>query len=269
MASVITGEQVDGGVYIDVGGRRVWHYRGGEPAGPPTVLVHGVFGLASTWGAQIADLSRAGLSLFVPERSGHGHSPDHPGPFTCEDMYAETVAYLEQEVGARANLVGWSDGGVIALLIAKRRPDLVNRMVVVSTYVNRSGECADNDFFTPIRARKPAAMKFLEDGYSRVSPDGPEHFATVFVKTLEMLDREPDYDLAEFADVAAPTLVVVPDRGIARIEHAIELTETLPHGRLAVLPGTHILPVESPELFNPLVIAFLAADPSSHWLPDQ
>ena len=51
-------------------------------------------------------------------------------------MAGDTIAYLDQEVGAPAHLVGWSDGAVVALLVAQRRPDLVRRMVLIGQYDN-------------------------------------------------------------------------------------------------------------------------------------
>ncbi|GAA3700874.1 alpha/beta fold hydrolase [Gordonia hankookensis] len=266
MSSVTAGEQVDGGVYVDVDGRRVWHFHGGDPSGQAIVLLHGAFGSAATWGSQIADFTGVGLNVYAPERSGHGHSPDHDGPFTYADMAAETIDYLENVVSTPAHLVGWSDGAVIALLVARQRPDLVNRMVLVANYVNTDGQEAA-EFFSLIQQRNPSTVEFLRSGYVPISPDGPDHFDVVYEKTVAMLSREPEYDLDDFADVAAPTLVVAADRGVVRIEHVLALSRVLPHGRFAVLPGTHILPVESPELFNPLVVSFLAADPASHWAP--
>ncbi|MFW0795179.1 alpha/beta hydrolase [Gordonia sp. CPCC 205515] len=266
MVSVAAGEMIDGGTYTDVLGRRIWQYREGDPSGRPTVLLHGAFGSASSWGAQIDDLVDAGLNLYVPERSGHGHSPDHDGPFSYGDMTAETIAYLDQEVGRPANLVGWIDGAVIALQVARRRPDLVHRLVLMGSYLNSGGRDAD-EFFGLMRDRNPDTIDYLRSGYRAASPDGADHFDDVIHKTLAMLDVEPEYPLSEFAAVGAPTLVVAADRGVVRLEHALALSRTLPHGRLAILPGTHILPQEAPELFNPLVISFLAADPPSHWAP--
>lgn len=266
VASVPVGEEIDRGVYTDVIGRRIWHYREGYPSGRPTVLLHGAFGAAASWGAQIDDLVGAGFDLYIPERSGHGHSPDHDGPFSYADMTAEMIAYLDQEVGRPANLVGWIDGAVIALQIARRRPDLVHRIVLMGNYLNSTGRDAD-EFFARIRNRAPDTIDYLRTVYAAASPDGPDHFEAIVRKTLAMLEVEPEYPLSEFADVAAPALVVAADRGVVRLEHALALSRTLPHGRLAVLPGTHILPLEAPELFNPLVISFLAADPPSHWAP--
>lgn len=266
VVEMVTGAQVDGGVYVEVGGRQIWHFRGGDPSGPPTVLVHGAFGAASTWGAQFRDLMDAGLDLYVPERSGHGHSPDQDGPFTYADMVIATIEYLEQVVGAPANLIGWSDGGVIALLVARQRPDLVHRIVTVSAFVNQSGHTA-SAALDEIRNPESSSVAHLRSAYSANSPDGPEHFDTIHAKTMTMLAEGPDFELAHFAPITAPALVVTGDCGIVAPEHALHLARTLPHGRLAVLPGTHILPLESPELFNPLAISFLAANPPDHWMP--
>ncbi|NED68181.1 alpha/beta hydrolase, partial [Streptomyces sp. SID10244] len=60
VSSVTAGEQVDGGVYVDVDGRRVWHFHGGDPSGQAIVLLHGAFGSAATWGSQIADFTGVG-----------------------------------------------------------------------------------------------------------------------------------------------------------------------------------------------------------------
>ena len=67
-------------------------------------------------GAQAPALASAGFRVHVPERRGHARTPDVDGPLTYEVMAADTVAYLEAEVGGHAHLVGWSDGAVVALL---------------------------------------------------------------------------------------------------------------------------------------------------------
>ncbi len=83
-----------------------------------------------TWGAQRPDLAAA-YRVLLPERRAHGHTPDVPGPLTYRDMAEDTVAFVETVVGGPAHLVGWSDGGVVALLVAVARPDLVRRAVVI------------------------------------------------------------------------------------------------------------------------------------------
>lgn len=257
---------VDGGSYVELDGVPVWHFVGGDPAGAPTVLLHGAFASAATWGPQIAAFSAAGLRVHVPERSGHGHSPDVAGSWTLTAMARQVIAYLDTVVGAPAHLVGWSDGAVVALLVAHARPDLVARVVLTCHFVNPEG-VADSRFLSRLNAGDPDLIDFLRANYVTESPDGPAYFTTVCEKSRDLLTSGPYQPISDFATVEAPTLVVAADRGVVRIEHALELARTLPHGRFAVLPGTHILPVECPELFNPLVLSFLAADPESEWMP--
>jgi pimeloyl-ACP methyl ester carboxylesterase len=109
----------------------------------------------------------------------------------------------------------------------------------------------------------PAVQGCLHD---RVSPDGPEHFPVVFATTLRMLATEPELDLASLAVVGAPTLVLQGDRDEVTLEHGAAVASALPQGRLAVLPGTHLLPVEASEVVNALLLWFLAgATPAVDW----
>lgn len=261
--AVAVGDHADGGTYVDVGGEPLWHFEAGDPSGPPTVLIHGAFAAASTWGTQIAEFSGAGLHLFVPERTGHGHTPDRPGPWSMTQLADQLIGYLDAVVGAPAHLVGWSDGATVALLVAVRRPDLVSRMVLVGTYLDPAGPA--DGFLDRIHARDKTLVDFLRDGYCAAAPDGETHFDAVFDKTASLLSAPPPLRVADLRAVAAPTLVVAADHGAARLDHTVELARALPRGRLAVLPGTQLLPVEAPELFNPLVLSYLAADPPIRW----
>lgn len=90
--------------YIEVGGLRTWREVSGE--GEPVVLLHGAFASASSFFAQTPALAEAGFRVHAPERRGHGHTPDVDGPLSYSVMAEDTIAYLEQEVGAASHLVG-------------------------------------------------------------------------------------------------------------------------------------------------------------------
>jgi pimeloyl-ACP methyl ester carboxylesterase len=102
-------------------------------------------------------------------------------------------------------------------------------------------------------------MGFLRGEYDRVSPDGPAHFPVVYAKTLRMIETEPEIELGSLTTVEAPTLVLQGDRDEVTLEHGAAVATALRHGRLAVLPGTHLLPMESPEVVNALLLWFLGA----------
>ena len=239
--------------YVTVAGLATWHEVSGE--GPAVVLLHGGFSNAAAWSAQAWALTSAGFRVHVPERRGHGHTPDVDGPLTYAVMAEDTIGYLEAVVGGPAHLVGWSDGAVVALLVAQRRPDLVGRMVLIGQYYNSSGRVPGSDLDRWLHSDE--AMDLLRQGYDPVSPDGPGHFPVVYAKTMAMIDSEPELDLATFGAVSAPALVLQGDRDIVTLEHGAAVAAALGNARLAVLPGTHGLPLELPAAVNPLLMAFL------------
>ena len=245
--------------YVEVAGLPTWHEVRGE--GPAVVLLHGGFSGAAAWSAQAPALSSAGFRVHLPERRGHGHTPDVDGPLTYDVMAEDTTAYLEVVVGGPAHLVGWSDGAVVALLVALRRPELVAHMVLIGQYYNSSGRAVGSDLDRWLRSEE--AKNFLRQGYDPVSPDGPGHFEVVYAKTLAMIDSEPEFDLATLGTVSAPTLVLQGDRDLVTLDHGAAVTAALGNARLAVLPGTHALPLELPDVVNPLLIAFLRGNISA------
>lgn len=252
--------------YVQVAGQQVWHEVSGE--GDPVVLLHGAFGGASSWFAQTAAFVAAGFRVYLPERRGHVHTPDVPGPLTYSVMADDTIAYLETVVaddrpnaaGAPAHLVGWSDGAVVGLLVALRRPDLVARLVLIGQYFNSSGKVAGGLTEEGLEIDSEA-IKFLRTEYDQVSPDGPEHFPIVYAKTVQMFRTEPEIDLSTLAGVTAQTLVMQGDRDEVTVEHSLLVTAALPDARLAVIPGSHGLPIESPDVVNPLITGFLRNGP--------
>jgi pimeloyl-ACP methyl ester carboxylesterase len=251
--------------YVDVAGHRVWHEVTGD--GDPVVLLHGAFAGASSFAAQTPALAAAGFTVYVPERRGHAHTPDVDGPLTYAVMADDTLDYLAQVLPDGAHLVGWSDGAVVALLTALRRPEFVRRMVLIGQYYNPAGRVADSPIDALLRA--PEAMSFLRFEYDQISPDGPDHFPVVYEKTMRMLDSEPQLDLSTLGAVTAPTLVLQGDRDEVTVEHSLAVVAALADARLAVLPGTHLLTVESPDVVNPLIVSFLRGGPGSPAWSDQ
>jgi pimeloyl-ACP methyl ester carboxylesterase len=246
--------------YVQVDGLPTWHEVHGE--GTPVVLLHGAFAGASSWSSETPALAEAGYGVHVPERRGHAHTLDRPGPLTYGLMADDTVAYLDAVVDGPTHLVGWSDGAVVALLVAMHRPDLVDRLVLIGQYYNSSGKVT-NGIVDQLLGGGDKVMAYLRGGYDPFSPDGPEHFEVVFAKTIQMLATEPEIELESLATVGAPTLVLQGDRDEVTLEHGAAVAAALQHGRLAVLPGTHLLPMENPSLVNALLIWFLAgADPA-------
>lgn len=241
--------------YINAGVVRTYYEVHGS--GEPIVLLHGGFCTIDTWGAQTADLARR-YRVYLPERRGHGRSPDVDGPITYENMAQDTIAFMDALNISSSHVVGWSDGGNVAMFIAMLRPDLVRKMVVISAPADFEGgtEAAKAQLETMTLDQLPP---MLRQSYEMLSPDGPEHISAVFAKTLRLWgsDRAPGMDA--LAEIGAPTLLMLADDDLVTIEHAAAMARSLPNSQLAVVPGTdHALIFEKPDLVNRLIADFLA-----------
>ncbi len=83
--------------------------------------------------------SRPVSAYSFPKRRGHGHTPDVDGPITFDDMADDTIAFIEQVAGNPVRLLGCSDGAIVALLAALRRPDLVSRLLFAAGVFHYNG----------------------------------------------------------------------------------------------------------------------------------
>jgi pimeloyl-ACP methyl ester carboxylesterase len=195
--------------------------------------------------------------VYTPERRGHGHTPDVDGPITYQLMADDTIAFLDRVVGRSADLVGHSDGAVVALLVAMQRPDLVNRLVMISGGFDKSGEAVPDMEFDVDQV-----VQFLGGAYAEVSPDGAEHFPEVVAKIGELMKHEPHIDVAELSKVTSRSLVMFSDDDLMTLTHAVAMFDALPNAEFAVVPGTsHFLTQEKPHLVNALVLDFLTNEP--------
>ena len=158
--------------YVDLDGVRTWYDEIG--AGEPLVLLHpGGGGVDSRAFAPNLGALAERFRTFTPERRAHGRTPDVEGPITFEAMAHDTILFLEQVVGGPARVLGLSDGAIVALHVALRRPDLVERLVFVAGVFHHDGwwpQAIDPN-------NEPPA--FLEASFAELSPDGAAHYRVV------------------------------------------------------------------------------------------
>src|SRR5262245_16923289 len=188
------------------------------------------------------------LRVFTPERRGHARTADVEGPISYELMAEDTIAFIETVIGGPAHVAGMSDGAIVALLVALRRPDLVPRLACIAGVFHRDGwlpEAVDPD--QPLH---PMIVK----GYEELSPDGPEHFPVFAAKMRRMHGSEPALTAADLGLVESRTLVMVGDDDEVVLEHAIQMYRSIRDAELAVVPGTsHGLLYEKAALTNTML----------------
>jgi pimeloyl-ACP methyl ester carboxylesterase len=186
--------------YVNVNGMATWQEVSSE--GFLVVLLHGAFRRLVLVGAD-AGPGPGRIPGACYGASGPYPHPDVQDPLSYQVMADDTEAYLDGVVGGPAHLVGWNDGAVVALLVARRHPDLVDRLLLIGQYCNSRGKVAGG-LVDQLSAGGNQLMGFLRVVYHMVSPDGPEHFPVVHAWTLRMLATEPQLDLSSLAAVAAP-----------------------------------------------------------------
>jgi pimeloyl-ACP methyl ester carboxylesterase len=246
--------------YLPVRGSRIYYETSGR--GEPLLLLHGGFGTVEDFASQTPELAKH-FKVVAFERPGHGHTADSNGPFTFADMTECTAGFIEALKLGAPNIVGWSDGAIISLLLAISRPELVKRVVCVGANFNTDG-------LTPqtlnwIRSATPESFRkdqpMLAKLYDAVSPDGPAHFSTVFEKTKRLWLSEPNIRREELAKINAPTMVMAGDRDAITAKHTLELFGSIKGAQLCIIPGaTHFLLSEKPDATNRSILEFLLAD---------
>jgi pimeloyl-ACP methyl ester carboxylesterase len=244
--------------HVEVNGVPMWYDERGN--GDPLVLLHGGLSDSRDFTGNLDTLAGR-FRLLLPERRGHGHTADVAGPITVEVMARDTIAFLDELVGGPAHLVGYSVGATVALRVAVDRPDLVDKLVLISGAFHRDG--------TILRPTADAAPPpQLVAAYAEVSPDGADHFPVVIAKIAQSVAQAPGMTAADLGAVVCPTLVMVGDDDNVTLEHTLALYRGLRNAQLAIVPAaSHLLLLEKPGLCTRLVSDFLTADPAPTMMP--
>jgi pimeloyl-ACP methyl ester carboxylesterase len=216
-------------------------------AGEPLLIVHGNGGSIGSLAAQI-DYFRDRYQVIAMDSRDHGRSGDSADRLTYEKMADDLAALLDRlEVGP-VDVLGWSDGGIEALLLGMRHGDKVKHLIAMAPNLNPS----DAALLPETIASTREALASMTDE-ERDTPQGHRE-----LKATEMMLVEPNIDASELEAIDAPTLIIVGDHDVIRPEHAVEIYEHLPNGALKVLRNaTHTAPQDDPARFNRTVERFL------------
>ncbi len=215
-------------------------------SGEPLLLVHGNGGSIGSLAAQIEYFRDRRLVIAMDSRD-QGRSGDSADRLTYEKMTDDLAALLDRlEVGP-VDVLGWSDGGIEALLLGMRYPDKVKRLVAMAPNLNPSEEA--------LYPETIALMREALDSMPAEERDTPQGRREL--KATQLMLVEPNIDASELASIAAPTLIIVGDHDVIRPEHAVEIYQHLPNGKLKILRNaTHIAPQDDPARFNRAVDRF-------------
>jgi pimeloyl-ACP methyl ester carboxylesterase len=236
--------------YLDVDGHQVYSYEW-DNNGEAVLLLHGGLSQTSHWDEQLLPAIEDGFHPFAYDRTAQGFTGDREGSLHFDYQVREAIFFLEEIVREPAHLIGYSDGGIIALLAAIERPELVRSIVTLGANFHHSGTLPLPDFDGVVSADD-------QEEYNSTSPDAPETLAPKIKKMIAIWRSEPNLKPTDLANIQCPVLVMAGDDDVIAHNHTIELFENIPLGQLAIIPGTsHQFIKEKPAIAQLLIREFL------------
>ncbi|MCX6628361.1 MAG: alpha/beta hydrolase [Candidatus Solibacter sp.] len=217
--------------------------------GEPLLLVHGNGGSIADFKAQI-DHFRKRYKVIAMDSREQGKSGDSLDKISYEKMAEDLAALLDHLQTGPVYVLGWSDGGIEALLLGIRHPAKVKRIAAMAANLNPGEEAIYPEVMTLVKSMMdsmPAAAK--------EAPQGKRE-----LKVTQMMCDEPHIDAKALETITAPTLVLASDHDVIRDEHTLEIYHHIPNSQLCIFPNaTHMVPYDDPDLFNATVERFFRA----------
>lgn len=259
--------------YAPVNGLNLYYEITG--AGSPLLLLHGGYGMTGIFAGLLPALA-AEHQVIAVDLQGHGRTADIDRPLRCETL-ADDIAALIAHLGlGKVNLLGYSLGGAVAIQTAIRHPEVIERLIIVSSPFKRSAW--HNENLTGMDQMSAETGEFMRgtpmyDAYAQIAPR-PEDWPNLWAKTGDLLRQDYDWS-EEVAKFTSPTLLIFGDADSVSPAHAAEFFGLLgggkrdgswdrsgvtPH-RLAILPDTTHYDILAAPALVPSILAFVAAPP--------
>lgn len=208
----------------------------------PLLLLHGNGEDGTYFVHQMAFFSRFYRVIALDTR-GHGQSPRGDSPFTIRQFAADLLDFMDEMGLKKAHILGFSDGGNIALTFALAHPERVDHLILNGANLFPAGV-------------KPTVQLPIVLGY---------HMASLFrnekarhnAELLGLMVKDPNFSPADLAGLHVPTLVIAGTKDMIRERHTRLIADSLPDARLVLLPGDHFIANKQPEAFNQAVLDFL------------
>ena len=211
-------------------------------SGPPLLLLHGNGEDGTYFVHQIEEFSRD-FTVYAIDTRGHGKSPRGIAPFTISQFADDLLAFMDRQGLPRADILGFSDGGNIALIFALRHPDRVRRLILNGANLDPKGV-------------KPLVQLPIVLGYHFASlSKSPK--AKARAELLGLMVNEPHIDPAELGKLSMPVLVIAGTRDMIRENHTRLIANRIPNARLVLIPGDHFIANKAPAAFDRAVRQFL------------
>lgn len=214
--------------------------------GFPLILLHGNGEDLNYFQHQMKPLAEH-FRVIALDTRGHGKSPRGEAPFSIRQFADDLLAFMDRHHIQKAHLLGFSDGGNIAMAFALAHPDRVGKLILNGANLDASGVKRSVQF--PIEIGYRVAKLF-----ARKSPGARRN-----AEMLGLMVNDPNVRPEELSRIQAPTLVIAGTKDMIKESHTRLIARSIPKARLVILEGDHFVANRHPEEFNEAVIRFLTA----------
>ncbi len=221
--------------YAPVNGLNMYYEIHGE--GTPLVLIHGGGSTIQTSFNKILPLLARHYKVIAVELQAHGHTSDRDNAESFEQDADDVAGLLQYLKMNKTHFLGFSNGGNTAMQIAIRHPELVNKLVVISSFYKRDGMIPG--FFEGMEKATLDNMPGLLKTYYLQINDDKKGLQTMFSKDRERMLRFTDWSDEQLHSIQSPTFLIIGDDDVVTPAHAVKMSQLIPNSQLMILPGTH------------------------------
>lgn len=223
----------------------ITHHYIEKGTGEPLILMHGN-GEDCTYFARQMDAFSAHFRVIALDTRGHGQTPRGEAPFTIRQFADDLLAFMDQHDIKKAHLLGFSDGGNIAMVFALAHSERVGKLILNGANLDASG--VKRSVQLPIEVGYRIAKLFAKH-----SPKARSH-----AELLGLMVNDPNVKPEELTHLHLPTLVIAGTKDMIKDAHTRLIASSIPGATLSILPGDHFLAARNPEAFNNAVLSFIS-----------
>lgn len=224
----------------------ITHHYIEQGKGFPLILLHGNGEDCSYFEHQIEPFAQHFRVIAIDTR-GHGQTPRGDAPFTIRQFAEDLLAFMIQHSIDKAHILGFSDGGNIAMVFALAHPERVEKLILNGANLDASG--VKRKIQIPIEIGYRIASLF-----AKRSPKARQN-----AEMLGLMVNDPNVKPAELSQIQCPTLVLAGNNDMIKDSHTRLIAKSIPNAELSIIPGTHFIANKNPDVFNETVLRFLAA----------
>ena len=228
---------------------QIEHHYVEKGSGFPLILLHGNGEDGSYFVHQMEPFAKH-FRVIALDTRGHGQTPRGDAPFTIRQFAEDLLAFMDRLGIGKAHILGFSDGGNIAMIFAMTHPERVEKLILDGANLDASG--VKGSIQIPIEIGYRIAKLF-----ARRDPQARKK-----AELLGLMVNDPQVKPEALSRIQSPTLVVAGDKDMIKDAHTRLIARSIPGAELAILPGSHFVANRNPEAFNEVVLRFLNPRPS-------